>query len=114
MLHSSKVPEELWAEACHTATYLLNRVGCKNIAGTTPFEAWFGKTPEYSHLRVFGCDAYAHVQKEGQSKFSAKSEKCIFVGYADTQKGYRLWNMKDRRLKICRDVVFNEIQSLIQ
>jgi uncharacterized linocin/CFP29 family protein len=42
------------------------------------------------HLRVFSCDAYVHVSKENRSKLDNKAEKCIFVGYKDGIKGYKI------------------------
>lgn len=74
----------------------------------TPYEHWFNSKPDISHLRVFGCDAYLHVPKEERSKFESKSLKCCFVSYADTQKGFRLWDPVHRKVKIGRDVRFDE------
>jgi hypothetical protein len=31
---------------------------------TTPFELWHKKKPEVSNLRIWGCNAYVHVQKD--------------------------------------------------
>ncbi|GKD76273.1 retrovirus-related pol polyprotein from transposon TNT 1-94, partial [Tanacetum coccineum] len=33
----------------------------------TPQEVWFGKPSDYSHVRIFGCPAYAHVNDKGKS-----------------------------------------------
>lgn len=30
----------------------------------------------------------------------------IFIGYAETAKGYRIWSSKDRRVIVARDVKF--------
>ena len=51
----------LWGEAMNTAIYTLNRCPTKAVEGKTLYEAWIGKKPSISHLRVFGCDAYAFV-----------------------------------------------------
>ena len=56
----------------------------------TPFEAWMKQKPCVEHLRVFGCDAYAHVAKDERKQLDSKSRKCIFLGYGET-KGYRLF-----------------------
>ena len=34
------------------------------VDGMTPYEAWYGYKPKAHHLRVFGCDAYAHIPKD--------------------------------------------------
>jgi hypothetical protein len=54
-----------------------------------PHDVWTGKKPSFTHLRVFGCDAYAHVLKEKKSKLDKKDEKCIFIGYKYGSKGYK-------------------------
>ena len=54
----------------------------------TPFEAWTKEKPKIEHLRVFGCDAYAHIPKDERKKLESKSRKCIFVGYGESVKGY--------------------------
>jgi hypothetical protein len=38
--------------------YILNRSLTKALNGMTPYEAWHGRKPTVSHLRVFGCLAF--------------------------------------------------------
>ncbi|GIM15146.1 hypothetical protein Vretimale_17958, partial [Volvox reticuliferus] len=80
MLVESELPQQLWAEALATANYLRN---ISPVAGAkvTPHEAFMGTKPDISHLRVFGCAAYAHVPKEKRNKLEPVSRKGIFVGY---------------------------------
>jgi hypothetical protein len=47
-----------WGEAVVTAVYILNRSPTKTLNGMTPYEAWHGRKPTVSHLRVFGCLAF--------------------------------------------------------
>jgi hypothetical protein len=108
MLHSSTLPVKLWAEASATAVYLLNRVPCKAVPTMTPYQAWHGRKPNVSHLHVFGCDAYAHIPKDERTKLDPKGVKCNFVGYSETQKAFRLWDSSSGKIKISRDVIFNE------
>ena len=64
MLLDSKLPQKFWGEALSTAVYLRNRSLTKAVGEMTPYEAWTQEKPEVGHLRVFGCEAYAHVPKE--------------------------------------------------
>jgi hypothetical protein len=43
-----------------------------------------------AHLQVFGCDAFVHVPEEKRSKLDKKAIKCIFIGYKEGMKGYKL------------------------
>ena len=35
-------------------------------------ERWYGRKPDVSHLRVFGCMAYAHVPDSERGKLDKK------------------------------------------
>ena len=56
---------------------------------------------------MFGALAFAHVKKD---KLEARDIKCLFLGYAEGVKGYRLWRLdpKPSKLIISRDVKFDE------
>jgi hypothetical protein len=60
------------------------------LVNSCSHEVWFGKKPSLSHLKVFGCDAFVHVPKEKRSKLDKKAIKCIFNGYKEGLKGYKL------------------------
>jgi hypothetical protein len=64
----------------------------------TPQEVLIGKEPSLTHIKVFGCDAYVHVPKENRSKIDKKVEKCMFIGYKDGLKGYKLWNPENKKV----------------
>ena len=80
----------------------------------TPFEAWTKEKPKIEHLRVFGCDAYAHIPKDERAKFESKSRKSIFVGYGESVKGYRLYDPNRARVFYSRNVLFNEKRSKVK
>ncbi len=100
-------PKELWAEAVGCAVYTLNRVVGRTVA-VTPYESWFGKRPNVSHFKIFGCSAFVHIPQVSRTKLDPKSERCVFVGYCEAQKAYRFWNPLTRKIKISRDAIFHE------
>ena len=75
-----------------TTCYLVNQPPTSALIDKTPQEVWTGKKPSIKYLKVFGCDAYVHVPKEKRSKLDNKGKKCIFIGYKDGMKWYKLWN----------------------
>jgi hypothetical protein len=107
MLLHAGVSKSFWAEAVCSAAYIRNRV-ITTATGVTPYERWYGKKPDVSNFRVFGCTAYAHVPDSSRQKLDQKAVKMRFVGYSLTQKGYRLYDENKRKIFIRRDVTFNE------
>nr|AAO52669.1 putative copia-type polyprotein [Aster yellows phytoplasma] len=96
LLLDSELPKCFWAEVVNTVTYLLNRSPSRTIS-STPEELWSGQKPTLSHVKTFGCKAYAHVPAASRKKLDARSTPCILVGYCSTTKGYRLYNPRKKQ-----------------
>ena len=111
MLNEKNMPRCFWADAVFTAVYLINRSPTTSVHIITPEEAWSGRKPDLSHLRIFGCVCYVHILSELRSKLDANSGKYLFVGYSLEQKGYRCYNPITKELRVSRDVVFDELVS---
>jgi hypothetical protein len=97
MIRAQGLDLEFWAEAVNTAVYIKNRCPTKALDSKTPQEAWTGVKPDVSHLRVFGCKAFAHIPDEKRSKLEPKSIPCVFLGYCEGTKAYRLMCPKPKR-----------------
>jgi hypothetical protein len=90
MLSGVGITQELWAEAVDTVKYLVNMSPSSALVNSTTHEVCSGENPSLSHLKVFGYDAFFHVPKEKRSKMKMKAVKCIFIGYKEGMKGYKL------------------------
>jgi hypothetical protein len=112
MLSGAELGQEFWAEAMGTTCYLVNRSPSSVLDDKIPHKVWPRKKPSLQHLRVFGCDAYVHVPKENKSKLDKRAEKCIFIGYKDGVKGYKIWNPETKKIVYSRDVVFREVKDV--
>jgi hypothetical protein len=53
-------------------------------------------------------DAFVHVPKEKRSKLYKKVIKCIFIGYKEGMKRYKIWDPTSRITLYNRDVVPKE------
>ena len=95
-----------WGEAVVTAVYILNRSPTKALDGMTLYEACHEQKPAFSHLRVFGCLAFAkelgHI-----GKLDDRSTPGVFIDYAEGSKAYRILDPETQRVRIVRDVVFD-------
>uniref|UniRef100_A0A2N9HIN2 Integrase catalytic domain-containing protein n=1 Tax=Fagus sylvatica TaxID=28930 RepID=A0A2N9HIN2_FAGSY len=108
LLLSSKVPVPFWGEAVLTATHAINHIPSPTISNQTPYERLFGSPPHYQHLRSFGSAYFVFLQPYEHNKLEPCSRLCCFLGYGETQKGYRCYDPIAHRLRISRHVVFWE------
>ena len=112
MLRMDNLPKSFWCEAVQTACYLINRSPSVPLEFDILERVWTGKDVSYSHLKVFGCKAFAHVPKEQRLKLDSKATPCIFVGYGDVEFGYKLWDPAKKKMIRSRDVVFHKNKNL--
>lgn len=98
---------EYWSAAMHTAVYIRNRVPSAG-AGGVPYKLVTGAAPDMTHMRVFGCPAYVHVDKSRRHKLDDKAWRGVFVGYALDSKAWLVYNPKTRQVVRSRNVVFDE------
>ena len=57
-----------------------------------PKEVCSNKEVKFSHLKVFGCVSYVHIDSNAHNKLDAKSKICFFLGNGDDKFGYRFWD----------------------
>jgi hypothetical protein len=105
MIKHAGLPKSYWAEAATVAVYLKNRL-IHRILGKTPYEALHGSKPDVSHLRTFGCLAYAH--NPIRQKLDDRARRCIFLGYTETTSIWRLFDLDTKKVLRSRDVKFDE------
>ena len=55
-----------------------------------------------------------HIPKKRRQKLDSKSDKCIFIGYKDGVKGYKLWNPATATVVYIIDVIFREDESCFE
>ena len=110
MLRTASLPNSFWVEAAKTVCYIVNRSPSTAIGLKTAMEMWTEKPADYYYLHAFGCLVYVMYNAQERTKLDAKSRKCIFLGYADGVKGYRLWDLTAHKIVISIDVIFVEDQ----
>ena len=106
-LHA-RLPKTFWADAVSTTAYLINRGPSVPMEFRLPKEVWSSKEVKFSHLKVFCCVSYVHIDSDAHSKLDAKSKICFFIGHGDEKFGYRFWDKQNRKIIRSRNVIFNE------
>ncbi|KAM2944179.1 hypothetical protein COP2_027257 [Malus domestica] len=105
------VPKRFWSQGVMTAAYLINRLPSRVLGFKSPMEIIKNRKVDLSHLKVFGCICFVHVQLLHRDKLDPRATKCIFLGYSSTQKGYKCYNPQLKRLIVSKDVQFHETNS---
>jgi hypothetical protein len=75
---------------------------------TTPYEIIEKRKPDYAPLRVFGCRTFAHVGKDKRKSLDSHTTPCVFLGYPEDYRSWKLWDPRAKRVIISRDVIWNE------
>ncbi|PWA51104.1 ribonuclease H-like domain-containing protein [Artemisia annua] len=97
----------MWPEYVLTVVYLINRLPSSVFYGASPYRIVYGKDPDLSHVRAFGCLCYANILNNSD-KFSSSSEKCVLLGFSTEKKAYKLYSLDKKTILFSRDVRFYE------
>ena len=111
MLHHASLPLKFWPLAASAAVSTINRcVSTATKQKKCADELFVAGKYSIKHFRVFGCNVMYHVSDQDRSKFDAKASKAVFVGYADSKIGYRLYDLNEKKIviKAHQDVSFDE------
>jgi hypothetical protein len=75
-------------------------------------DVWYhslcGIKPTVSHLKIFGIIAYAHVPDQRRIKLDEKSKRCLFIGYCERTKAFRLFDSIENKVIVTKDGHVNE------
>ena len=108
MMVAKHLPNEYCAKAVVAPVYIMNQCLTKSVKNKVPQEAWTCMNHSVSQLKFFGCVAYAHVPNELRKKLDKKGHKCIFVGYSEDTKAYKLYDLVTRKYNQLRCSIHQE------
>ena len=108
MLNQAKLPKSYWGAAVLYLTSILNATPSSATSDTTSYAVWHGKKPDLSMFRVFGCRVYVNVLCKDRKNLDPHTEPCIFIGFSDGYKGWKVINPATKKVFIARDVYFDE------
>jgi hypothetical protein len=107
MLEYAKLPNSFTHESILCANYIYNRSVCKYTNQKTPFQLFYGKTPDVSHFRIFGSKVYYHVHKDQRKgNYNLRGKVGRMIGYSENSNTYRIWT--GISIITSKDVVFDE------
>lgn len=112
MLHDQGLSLHLWVEACNTIVFVQNCCPHKILGMSTPEEAYSGKKPDLSHLRIFGANIYMLVTKDARKNLESTAEVGILVGYTDMPHNYHVYFPDSGKTVVRRDIKFQEEKAM--
>ena len=92
------LPANLWDELYLTASHIHAKTPTRSLKDLTPFEMWYGRTPDYSYLREIGCKAFVLIQNQHNPKIYERSVECVLIGYDINSKSYRCYHKPTKRV----------------
>lgn len=90
------LPKMFWAEVVNNASYVTNRGPSTSLNCKIPAQVWNDKVIKFSHLKVFGCVLYIHIDSSARSKLDTKLKICFVIWYDDNKFDYRFWLSRAR------------------
>ncbi|GKB79307.1 retrotransposon protein, putative, ty1-copia subclass [Tanacetum coccineum] len=94
-----------------SARCILNIVSTKKV-DKTPYELWYGKVPNLSYLKVWGCETL--VKRDTPDKLQERYIKCIFIGYPKETMGYYFYFLPENKIVVARYAEFLEKNLISQ
>nr|GEY56602.1 integrase, catalytic region, zinc finger, CCHC-type, peptidase aspartic, catalytic [Tanacetum cinerariifolium] len=112
MLSAAKVPLFFWSEAIATACFTQNRSLVIPRHEKTPYHIINDRKPSVKFFHVFGSICYIVRDGEHLDKIKEKGDECIFVGYSNQSRAYRVFNKRTRVIMESIHVNFDELPQM--
>jgi hypothetical protein len=107
LLYGSGLPAKFWSAALLHAVYLHNRL-VHSATNKTPYEGWYGRKPDVSHLKTFGSRVCVKRTGSRRCKLDRHDFTGIFLGYTATDQNIRYLDLDSGIVKTCHHAVFDE------
>jgi hypothetical protein len=107
LLYGAGLPARFWSAALLHSVYLHNRV-VHSATGITPYEGWYGRQPDVSHLKTFGSRVCVKRTGTRRCKLDRHDFTGIFLGYTATDQNIIYLDVDSGVVKSCHHAVFDE------
>ena len=87
---------------------MVNRVYFRPSTKKTPYELWKRRKPNVKYFQIFGSTCFILQDRENVGKFDSCCDERIFLGYFSTNKAYRVYNKRTKKVMETVNVVIDE------
>ncbi|GKE87080.1 retrovirus-related pol polyprotein from transposon TNT 1-94 [Tanacetum coccineum] len=112
MLSAAKVPLFFWAKAIATTCFTQNRSLVIPQHEITPYHIINGRKSSDKFFYIFGSLCYIVRDCENLDKMKGKGDACIFIGYSNQSRAYRVFNNRTRIIVETIHVNFDELPQM--
>nr|GFB87950.1 retrovirus-related Pol polyprotein from transposon TNT 1-94 [Tanacetum cinerariifolium] len=112
MLSATKIPLFFWDEAITTVCFTQNHSLVIPRHEKTPYQIINDRKPSVKFFHIFGSVCYIVRDGENLEKMKEKDDECIFVGYSNQSKDYRVFNKRTRVIMESIHVNFDELPPM--
>jgi hypothetical protein len=107
LLYGSGLSAKFWSAALLHAVYLHNRL-VHLATNKTPYEGWYGRKPDVTHLKTFGSRVCVKQTGSRRCKLDRHDFTGIFLGYTATDQNILYLDLDSGIVKWCHHAVFDE------
>lgn len=97
LMFQARLPISFWGECILTATFLINRLPSLLLPWKNPHYRLFGTNADYNLIKVFDSLCFASTLANHRTKFQSRAIPCVFFGYPQGMKGYKLYDMENKK-----------------
>jgi transposase InsO family protein len=111
----SDTNKQFWSDAMQCAVYCANRSPVSDL-DITPWEAFTGRKPDISNLRIFGSRCWARLPAEklrGSHKLDQRSRICRFLHYTNGGHAYMVLDVESGDVFETTNVIFDETDYVV-
>jgi hypothetical protein len=92
MRDAKNIPISLWPTTIAHTAYLRNRAYSNALKTQTPYERWYKKKPDVTHLQEYGSPVIVLIEGENVPKLEPKAREYLFVGFDDETSSVKYYD----------------------
>lgn len=113
MMIAMNIPLKFWAEAVHTACYIINRVFIRIGIEKTCYKLWNVRMSTTKYFHIFGNMCYILNDREYRQNLDPKSDEMVFLGYSTNNKAYKVFNNRTKPVMESINVTIKDVERNI-
>ncbi len=112
MLFAARISHILWPAAVAHGNMLRNRLPIRGLGKFSPYELFFGRRPNVSNLKIWGCDCYKLLPTYPKVPGQSARKRLLYVGETADRIGFRCLDPGSLKYTTEFELIFDEYSAL--